>query len=298
MSEPSWLRDAEQRMRSILGRLPHALLIQGPGGWGEDRIANALAVQLMGLEPEAQARAVAHPDLRWLDAEDGAIKIDAIRGVIDFLMHTPQLAGRKIAVIEDADRMNVNAANALLKSLEEPPAESFIALTSGAPERLLPTIRSRCQRIDVHPAPASAVAAWLAENGVDANAGRQLAVEYGGAPYAVLDAAQRGQEPLWPALARVGRNSAAAAEMADSRRDENLADLAGRWLRIVHDLLRRWPPQSAAPALAFADDLAKVRESALLNSGLNRPMQLHRLLLLWCDLWPRIPAAANFAGAA
>ncbi len=289
--EPPWLRDALDQLHGYGDRLPHALLIQGPGGWGEERVANALAVDLMGLAPGALARDVAHPDMRYLEPEDGIIKVDAVRRVIDFVVQTPKYAGRKIAVIRDADRMNVNAANALLKTLEAPPPESYLVLTTGAPERLPATLRSRCQRIEVHAAPADQAMAWLAAAGVDDTLGGQLAIEYGGAPFAILAAADRGQAPLWPALAQSGRAPAAAREIAEARRDEDLADLVGRWLRIVHWLLRRLPPDSLDPALDFAAELARVRRMALLNTGLNRSLQLLRLLLLWAELWPRLAAA-------
>ena len=290
MNEPPWLHDTLARVDAMLPRLPHALLIQGPGGWGEERVANALAATLMGLDAGTDASQVAHPDLRWLQPEDGVIKIDAVRQVIGFLMQTPQSAGRKIAVIQDAERMNPNAANALLKTLEEPPAESFLALCSGAPERLLPTVRSRCQRIAVAAAPPASVLAWLAESGVAGEPAGYWAIEYGGAPFAILDAAQNGRTPLWPELAAAGRKPDAVSRIADARRDENLADLAGRWLRIVHWLARRTPQADIAAILDFAAELADVRRVAQLNTALNRSMQVQRLLLLWAELWPRLPA--------
>ena len=289
MSEPPWLADAVRRVRAMAARLPHALLIQGPGGWGEERIAATLAADLMGLAAGSDTATVAHPDMRWLAPGDGAIKIDAIRTLIDFLMQTPQLAGRKVAVLVGAERMNLNAANALLKTLEEPPDESFIVLVTGASERLLPTVRSRCQRIEVHRSPPADVLAWLAQARVDPEPAGYLAVEHGGAPFAVLDAIKRKEQPLWPSLARVGRSRTASHDRAQAHRDDDLAELAGRWLRIVHWLARRSPAPSIGPILDFAAALADVRRAALFNTGLNRPMQLHRLLLLWADLWPQLP---------
>lgn len=274
-------------------RLPHALLVQGPAGWGQEQVAAALALDLLGLEPNRVAAEVAHPDLRWLAPENGAIRVDAVRGIVEFLVQTPQFAPRKVAVLVAAESMNANAANALLKTLEEPPAESFIVLCSGHPGRLLPTIRSRCQRIDLHPAPPADVLAWLAANGVDMAPTGYLAVECGGAPFAVLAALESGQQPLWPALAAVSRDASAVATVADQRREEDLADLAGRWLAIVHWLLRHGAGEAkATPALvAFAEELSALREAALLNPALGKPLQLRRLLLLWRQLSPVLPAA-------
>ena len=308
MNQPPWLQGAFDRLEALIGgRLPHALLIQGREGWGEDHVANALAAKLLGFAAQTRMRDVAHPDLRWLDPEDGVLKIDAVRRVIEFLMQTPQLAGRKVGVICDAQRMNLNAANALLKTLEEPPAESFLVLVSGAPERLLPTVRSRCQRIDIGNADTGVIE-WLEGQKVGRDAARDFAVEYAGAPFSILQAAQREQTPLWQMLVEAARSPAEIAGLAERCRSEDLADFAARWLRIVHQLARRAsgggalsgeaPGASrsqawdAAPLLDFATELLEVRRAALFNTGLNRPMQLHRLLLLWAEIWPLLPTGA------
>lgn len=293
MTEAPWLRPVLEQLHARRTRLPHALLIEGPRGWGEDRVANALALDLMDVahtpSPGAAGKAaseIAHPDLRWIAPEGGVIKIDAVRRVIDFLVQTPQLAGRKIAVLQDADKMNLNAANALLKTLEEPPAESFLALSTGNPGRLLPTVRSRCQRLAIRPVADDVLLDWLLAQGVAAEAGAYFAVEYGGAPFAVLEAAHNEHEPLWPALAAAADAPAAAKRFIDAHRNADLADLVGRWLRIVCWLLRRLAGRDTAAALRFADDLATTRRIALLNTGLNRAMQLQRLVSLWVRLWP------------
>lgn len=297
MNEPPWLEAPLRAVAALVGdRLPHALLIQGPGGWGEALVANALAARLLHIDAGADMRSVVHPDLRWIDPVDGVVKIDAIRAAIDFLVQTPKLAERKIAVVCDAERMNLNAANALLKTLEEPPPESFLALVSGAPERLLATVRSRCQRIDVRGADVATTLAWLRANGVAGDAAGRLFVECGGAPFAILAASRGEQQPLWPALVEVAKAPPEAANIAQSRRDEDLADLTARWLRILHWLLRRVPPASMGALLDFAAELASMREAALFNTGLNRPMQIERLLLLWAEVAGHIPSGLEPRG--
>ena len=292
MNESPWLLNALASVRDMGARLPHALLIHGPRGWGVERVANALALDLMHLDSDRDARGVAHPDLRWLHPEDGVIKVDAIREIAEFLVQTPQVAGRKIAVIEDADRMNLNAANALLKSLEEPPGESFIALSTSAPEQLLPTVRSRCQQIRVAQGANNEVREWLDAAGVDPEQARFWAVEYGGAPFAIATAAQEGRTPLWSSLEQAARSPAAARAASDALRDEELVDLLERWQRITHWLMRQMAVSGRMPVLDFAAEMQNVRRAALVNTGLNRTMQLQRLLLLWAELWRRAPIPA------
>ena len=292
MNEPPWLMNALAGIRRMGARLAHALLIHGPPGWGGDRVANTLALDLMNLDSGRDARGVAHPDLRWLQPEAGVIKVDAIREIVEFLLQTPQVAGRKIAVIEDADRMNLNAANALLKSLEEPPRDSFIALSTSAPEQLLPTVRSRCQEIRVRPGDNDEVRDWLDATGVDLEQAAFWAVEYGGAPFAIALAAEQGQTPLWNSLEKAARSPTAARAAGDALRDADFVDLLERWVRITHWLMRQMPVPGRLTVLEFATEMLNVRRAALVNTGLNRSMQLQRLLLLWAELWrhARIPA--------
>jgi DNA polymerase-3 subunit delta' len=181
------------------GRLPHALLLAGPAGVGKRRFANALANYLLCLEPTAAGAcgacracklvaAETHPDMVWIAPEETsrAVKIDQIRALTDFVGKTAQMGGKKIAVIEPAEAMNTNAANALLKNLEEPAGDTHLILVSDAPGRLLPTIRSRClQNVFGVPSTSESLS-WLASiTGSNASAKRLLGLA-GGKPLAAL----------------------------------------------------------------------------------------------------------------
>ena len=135
----------------------HAYLLQGPAGIGKRVLADQLAARLLCLQPQALSAcgeckschllaAGSHPDLYILQPEevDKAIKVDQVRELVEFVVQTSHLAGRKVVVLEPAEAMNPNAANALLKSLEEPAGNTVMLLISHRPSRLLPTIKSRC----------------------------------------------------------------------------------------------------------------------------------------------------------
>ncbi len=150
------------------GRLPHALMLSGTSGTGKKRFAGTLANLVLcehpfdhdsatkGPSPCGHCKncklvgAEAHPDIRYFSPEEKStvVKVDQIRQLNEYISKSSQQGGYKIAIICPAEAMNHNAANALLKSLEEPSQKSLILLIVDQPGRMLATIRSRCQVID------------------------------------------------------------------------------------------------------------------------------------------------------
>jgi DNA polymerase-3 subunit delta' len=153
-------------------RLHHAWLLAGPRGVGKATFARAAATRVLaeaagpagglpGLETPAEhpiARLLAagsHPDFRWLERLERPtgglarnISVEQVRSLGDLLAVTPSMSPWRAIVIDAADDLEASAANALLKMLEEPPSNTLFFLVSHAPGRLLPTIRSRCRRLD------------------------------------------------------------------------------------------------------------------------------------------------------
>ncbi|TAL07340.1 MAG: DNA polymerase III subunit delta', partial [Porticoccaceae bacterium] len=155
------------------GTLPHALLLAGAPDIGKFLFARAFASLVLCAEPHGSAcgrcrncrliAAGSHPDLVLIQPEEQgkAIRIDAIRELREFCAGRPHQGGWRVILIEPAEALNVNAANALLKTLEEPGERTLLILVSHEPGRLTPTVRSRCRLLRL-PTPSVAQAGpWL-----------------------------------------------------------------------------------------------------------------------------------------
>ena len=190
MTPPPWLASSWNVLAAGLasGEVHHALLFAGPRGYGKRALADAFAAAALCVQRGADGRACgrcrscllvaagSHPDLARVTLElrdDGRprseIAVDQIRALAARLALASQFGGWQIAIVDPADAMNASAANALLKTLEEPASSTVIALVADDPSRLPPTIRSRCRRIDV-PVPTHAQALeWLRAQGIAAD---------------------------------------------------------------------------------------------------------------------------------
>jgi DNA polymerase-3 subunit delta' len=160
---------------ALSGRLHHAWLMAGPAGIGKETLAWRFARWLLAGMPEApkdkpplylepshpvfrRVAAESHADLLTIDADTlrgdrkrNDINVDAARLIPGFMNKTAAEGGWRVVVVDGVETMNLQAQNAILKVLEEPPARAILLLVSSAPARLLPTIRSRCRRLDLFP---------------------------------------------------------------------------------------------------------------------------------------------------
>ena len=174
----------QQVERLSAGQLPHALMLSGPAGVGKTAFAAALAARILcgapqSLEEGGQAcgqckqclliRGEGHPDARWVAPTDKSrvIRIHQIRALSGLAMESPQVARRKVMIVATADRLNASSANALLKTLEEPPADTFLILLHRSGQSVLPTIRSRCQNLRLEAPEPDMALQWLAEHAPD-----------------------------------------------------------------------------------------------------------------------------------
>jgi DNA polymerase-3 subunit delta' len=186
------------------GRLHHAWLLTGPEGVGKATFAYRAARRLLGAPADPsrgllgadpghpvsrQVVARAHPDLLVLEraGEDGkprkVIPVDDARRLSEFFSKSPASAPYRVAIIDAADDLNVNAANALLKTLEEPPPKGVLLMVAHSPGRLLSTLRSRCRRLAFAPLGLEPAAAFVrARAEVSEEAALRLSRMAGGAP--------------------------------------------------------------------------------------------------------------------
>jgi DNA polymerase-3 subunit delta' len=172
---PSWLAPAISSLRAAYaaGRLPHALLIHDSPGAGGDWLAQWAASLALCKQPaEApcgrcdgcrRVESQQHPDLMWVTPieESKQLRIEQVRALAEELALTSHGGGYKVGILSPADSLNRFAANALLKTLEEPPARTLLILVAVQPSRLPPTILSRCQRLRVRPPTRGEAVEWL-----------------------------------------------------------------------------------------------------------------------------------------
>lgn len=235
-------------------RLPHALLLHGPAGIGKRDLAMELARWLLCQAPTSEGACGqcpacswfeqgGHPDFRLIEpASESAeadetkkggrsITVDQVREVVEFLTLSSHQGGWRVVVLQPAEALGVAAANALLKTLEEPPPRTVFLLVSHQPRRLLPTILSRCRKLAVaRPEHAMAVA-WLRDQAVVQ--AETLLAESGGAPLLAIEHA----EPE-----RLARRARFLEGLANPQR-EDLSALASEFQKGVGEAwgwLLRW----------------------------------------------------------
>lgn len=167
--EAQWQRVAAMRAS---GRMPHALMLRGPRGLGKGAFASRLAAALLCEDEEKPCGACRgcrltasgnHPDFLGVGPEQDkhTIGIDQIRALIDHVWLTTRYAGYKVVVVSPAEGMTRQAANTLLKTLEEPPGVAVFILVSHQNSLLPATIRSRCQMLEFPLPPATLALPWL-----------------------------------------------------------------------------------------------------------------------------------------
>lgn len=254
------------------GRLGHALLFRGPARLGKGAVARALARRLLceSRTPAGDAcgrcrgcqlfAAGTHPDFHavsFITVKDGSrlrteLIVDQMRELSGQLSLTPQYGGAQVAIIDPADALNNAAANALLKTLEEPQPGRYLWLVAAEPARLPATIRSRCQNLDFRLPPRAEALDWLRSRGHEARSAGDALEAARGHP---------GLAEAWLADGGLALRREVAADLdALDRGEASPAATAQRWAGDEQSALR----------LRFAADLALEQAASLTDAGRTR----------------------------
>jgi DNA polymerase III subunit delta' len=327
-----WHKEAYDSMLALAkaGRLGHAWVVSGQQGLGKLAFVRSLAMVLNCRTPKhAQAcgickdclyfQAGTHPDWRLLQPEKKHITIDQVRESMDFAFNKSQRGGYKVLCMEPAEAMNSNAANALLKLLEEPPADTLLFLVAKQPGLLLPTLRSRCQHLKLHKPDSKEAIDWLLAKGCtgDVEGLLQLA---SGAPLQALAMADSGLQQERLALLQVlqelhnGRTDPVSA--ARSCEKSSLSDILDYLMQIVAMMLRSLQANIALPerhlevlqASVCSDmparqkmmalhaqhaKLAATRRLVMSSNNPNHQLILEQVMAEWSKLGRQLPAGSG-----
>jgi len=284
-----WFKDPLAKLADVVhaDKLPHALLLSVHEGWGSEALLANIAQVVLGRGPrqDQPLQEFADPDFHWVRSidKDGetsiVIQIDAIRALNEFVATKVSQGRHKLVVIPQAHRMNRNAANALLKTLEEPVSATCLVLESSQAGRLLPTLRSRCQRLSLR-FPRRQAEAWLSETGhVDAIPLLDLV---GGGPFAAIALACAQEGGIGPILQQLKTDHGRMAVIEQLARSDDLPNLLRQWYRFA---LKHLAGSTSRPQqislIAFADELIDCLRQIDGVKGANSRLLLERLGLLW-----------------
>ncbi|HEY0289712.1 MAG TPA: DNA polymerase III subunit delta' [Pseudomonas sp.] len=319
----------ESLWQQMAGRAQHAhaYLLHGPVGIGKRALAERLMYRLLcqrplGLDACGECKsclllaAGSHPDNYVLEPEeaDKAIKVDQVRDLVSFVVQTAQMGGRKVVLIEPVESMNINAANALLKSLEEPSGNTVLLLVSHQPSRLLPTVRSRCVQ-QACPLPSQAMSlAWLADALPGSSEGErvQLLTLAAGSPLAAVSLQAQGVREqralVVDGVKKLLKQQASPTQLAEGWKDIPLLLLFDWFCDWSHLILRyqltqdedglgmddmrkviQYLAQKSAQGkvLSMQDWVLAQRQKVLSKANLNRVLLLEALLVQWAALTGR-----------
>jgi DNA polymerase III subunit delta' len=246
-----WLIPCLQQVQVLkkTNSLSHALLIMGADGVGQEELAREMVKDLMCEVDQAAAcgqchscqlmRADTHPDFRVLDGQAGSIKVDQVRLLVRQISQKPQVGQNKVVLITHAQAMNINAANAVLKALEEPAARTYFVLTSSQSTSLLPTIRSRCLLVNVPTPNMDEVKQWLIQqpDGEALSSLFWLTTQ----PFRLLSIQQQGKLSLYTnlpdQLSAMLHGSASVSDVLKGLDSNNIEDYCNGLAAILHQCI-------------------------------------------------------------
>lgn len=257
-------------------------------------VVDRLVREMLDLPMDQDIHETTHPDLSWIDSEfvreqrastraSVIIDVETIRDVIEYLELTSSTQSFKIVVIDGAHMMNIQASNAFLKVLEEPPNNSFIFLITSHPHDLLPTIRSRCAKISVQRPTETETLAWLTSQDFEKEKIENYLLDFGPSPMQIMEAYRADGLIVRESLVEVVRDSLAVPDVAAQFANEDPDSILTRWQGSVVRFAKNTPnqPEIYEYYLALTDLKRQYTESPALNWRL----QYERMLFKWISLY-------------
>lgn len=279
------------------GRMPHAILMRGRRGDGllqaaESLVSLALCSQPVGSSACGQCKscqlvaAGSHPDAMILQPEKPSkvIKIDAVRALVKQFAHTAQIANWKVAVLYPANYLNTAAANALLKTLEEPPGQALLVLAVDQHARVMPTLQSRCQLIELNRPGHQKASDWLKTQGIqdaellNATAGEPLRAQAWHEADTIKE--WRGFRSL---LVKLAEGQISLAQAAGAAEETPIIDKVYWYMEFLKELLEQSRSNRRVSQALFQCFDQAVEVVSELERGTNPNLQLlnESLLMQW-----------------
>ncbi len=310
-----WLKACHQKVQELKKneKLSHALLITGADGVGQEILAKNIVKDLMCEKVEQSATCghchscklivgESHPDCYILDGEEATIKVNQIRQLTSRINQKPQVGNNKVVLITHAQAMNINASNAVLKTLEEPTDQTYFLLTSSQSISLMPTIRSRCLLINIPTPSQNEVQDWLLtqSNGVVLSSLFWLTTQ----PFRLLNIEKKQKTELYNGLLdgvkKMLEGTITIEDLLKNVNSKNVTDYCNGLSAILHQCLchsagapLHYALQSLYPIIMQRIEVRSliIRYQALqklkldlLNANLNPLMQLTYELNQWQPL--------------
>ncbi len=280
---PKWLHANQLEIGTLKANqaLSHALLLMGKDGGGQHVLANQIAIDILCDQKHLNKacgechscrlnESSTHPDFHLLDGREGTIKVDQIRQIITKVATSPHVSHAKVVVLAQAASMNLNAANAVLKVLEEPPKGTFFILTADASSQLIATVRSRCLLVNLPQPSVQQVVEWF--EGVELEDDVASIKWVTQQPYTLYQMAKSGRSLLYkdiPENVRQYLDGNMSADLVLSKLDsKNSADYVYAFSALFHQCIC----YSTGASVPSQDDIKSVLDALLTRLGIHKVM--------------------------